>query len=137
MDLSFTECDTPNKIPAMMQRNDPCWCGSGLKWKKCHYPHVPPSTSLAKQYLNDHGIRLKTADQIQKIKKACITTAQILDVLYKAAKAGVMTEELDQLSVRLHRELHAIPACLGYGDPPFPKTICTSLNEVICHGIPD
>jgi methionyl aminopeptidase len=47
------------------------------------------------------------------------------------------TLELDELSRVLHREAGAIPATLGYGYPPYPKTICTSLNEVICHGIPD
>ncbi|MBM3183961.1 MAG: methionyl aminopeptidase [Chlamydiae bacterium] len=120
-----------------MERNDSCWCGSGAKWKKCHYPNLPPASSLAKKYLHDHGIILKTPEQIQKIKKACIVTAQILDVLCKAAKKGVTTEELNQLSIRLHKEANAIPAALGYGSPPFPKTICTSLNEVICHGIPD
>jgi len=50
--------------------------------------------------------------------------------------AGVTTQELDELSRKLHKEHHAIAAPLNYGEPPFPKTICTSLNEVICHGIP-
>jgi methionyl aminopeptidase len=54
-----------------------------------------------------------------------------------AAQVGVTTEELDQISVQLHKKFNAIPADLGYGTPPYPKTICTSLNEVICHGIPD
>lgn len=120
----------------MISRNDLCWCGSGLKWKKCHYPH-PSNLSQAQQYLNQHQIILKTPGQIEKIKIACQVTAQILDILCQAAKAGISTLELDQLSRKLHKEKNAIPACLGYGDPPFPKTICTSLNEVICHGIPD
>ncbi|MCB1084786.1 MAG: methionyl aminopeptidase, partial [Chlamydiia bacterium] len=50
---------------------------------------------------------------------------------------GVTTQELDAISMELHREAGATPAPLGYGSPPFPKSICTSLNEVICHGIPD
>ena len=56
---------------------------------------------------------------------------------YANAQAGITTLELDELSRKLHKERHAIPAPLNYGEPPFPKTICTSLNEVICHGIPD
>jgi len=120
----------------MIERNDPCWCKSGLKWKKCHYPKTGPK-SIAKEYLDDYGIILKTPDQIEKIRKACSITAEILRELCKAAKAGVTTNDLDRLSVRLHNEAHAIPADLGYGTPPYPKTICTSLNEVICHGIPD
>lgn len=121
----------------MIQRNDHCWCNSGLKWKKCHYPQVGPHRGLAEQYLKEYGIILKTPEQIEKIREACRVTAQILDTLCKAAQAGVTTNALDESSVLLHREFNAIPASLGYGDPPYPKTICTSLNEVICHGIPD
>jgi len=121
----------------MIERNDPCWCGSGAKWKKCHYPRTSPAASLAKRYLDDFGIVLKTPEQIAKIRAACKVTAQILHALCKAAKDGVTTNELDRLSIRLHKEANAIPADLGYGNPPYPKTICTSLNEVICHGIPD
>lgn len=121
----------------MIMRNDPCWCGSGQKWKKCHYPRLPTASSLAKRYLDDYGIILKKPEQIDKIRTACRVTAQILDALCRHAKAGVTTLELDELSRKLHKEAGAIPAPLGYGQPPFPKTICTSLNEVICHGIPD
>jgi methionyl aminopeptidase len=64
-------------------------------------------------------------------------TATILDKICKAAKEGVTTLELDELSQKLHKEAGAIPAPFGYGSPPYPKTICTSINEVICHGIPD
>jgi len=121
----------------MITRNDPCWCGSGQKWKKCHYPKMPVGASLAKQYLLDYGIVLKTPEQIDKIKAACQITAQILDRLCKAATKGVTTLELDELSRELHKKAGATPAPFGYGSPPYPKTICTSLNEVICHGIPD
>ena len=124
----------------MITRNDPCWCGSGIKWKKCHYPRLPAaevSSSLARHYLRQYGILLKTPEQIAKIRRACQVTAQILDILCKHAKAGVTTLELDALSRKLHKERNAIPAPLNYGEPPFPMTICTSLNEVICHGIPD
>jgi methionyl aminopeptidase len=120
-----------------MHRNDPCWCGSGKKWKKCHAPALPSGEMLAKQYLRSYKIPLKTAHQIEGIRKACRITAEILDALCKSAKAGVTTLELDTLSRELHKQAGVIPACLGYGDPPFPMTICTSLNEVICHGIPD
>lgn len=121
----------------MITRNDPCWCGSGQKWKKCHYPRLPSGGDLAKQYLLTYGIVLKTPEQIEKIRTACQVTARLLDKLCKHAKEGVMTLELDELSRKLHKEAGAIPAPLGYGSPPYPKTICTSLNEVICHGIPD
>lgn len=121
----------------MIQRNDPCWCGSGQKWKKCHYPEIPNKAPLAQRYLDAYGIILKTPEQIEKIRNACQVTAKILDTLCKHAKEGVTTLELDELSKELHKKHRVIPAPLGYGDPPYPKTICTSLNEVICHGIPD
>lgn len=122
----------------MISRNDPCWCGSSLKWKKCHYPRPSPNTSpLAAQYLKEYGIVLKTPEQIDNIRKACKLAAYILDVLCNTVKIGMTTNALDELSTQLHREANAIPAALGYGSPPFPKGICTSLNEVICHGIPD
>ena len=119
----------------MIQRNDPCWCGSGKKWKKCHYPQK--SSDNSKYYLSKYGIIIKTPEQIEKIKVASKTAASILDKLCKKAKEGITTNELDLLSQKLHKEANAKPAPLGYGEPPFPKTICTSLNEVICHGIPD
>jgi methionyl aminopeptidase len=123
----------------MIERNGPCWCGSGQKWKKCHYPRVPQEnpTPLARHYLKEYGIILKSPDQIAQVRRACVVAASILTELCRHAQPGVTTEELDQLSRALHRQHNATPAPLGYGSPPYPKTICTSLNEVICHGIPD
>lgn len=123
----------------MISRNDPCWCGSGKKWKKCHYPQNPESGShsLAQRYKKQYGILLKTPEQIAGIRRACRVTVEILDELCNAAKEGVTTLELDELSRALHKKKGAIPAPLNYGHPPYPKSICTSLNEVICHGIPD
>lgn len=123
----------------MISRNDPCWCGSNKKWKKCHYPEQPPQVTdkYAFEYLNKYGIILKNERQIKGIKKSCALAAQILDKLCKKAKKGITTLELDEYSMKLHKEANAIPAPLGYGSPPFPKSICTSINEVICHGIPD
>jgi methionyl aminopeptidase len=79
----------------------------------------------------------KHPEEIKGIKRACKVAATILDKLCQAAKAGVTTNELDLLARKLHEDANAIPAPLGYGDPPFPKSICTSLNEVVCHGIPN
>jgi len=121
----------------MISRNDFCWCGSEKKWKKCHYPEHAPGGPIASTYLQKYGIILKSEFQIQKIREACQITAKILDTICAHAKKGVTTLELDELSRELHKKAGVIPAPLGYGDPPFSKTICTSLNEVICHGIPD
>src|SRR5690242_14830320 len=119
----------------MISRNDPCWCGSSAKWKKCHFPKPPPqeNTYVAEQYLRQYGIIIKNPDQIAGVRKACKLSASILDKLCKMAKAGVTTNELNEYAEKLHREAGAKAAPLGYGSPPFPKSICTSLNEVICH----
>ncbi|AEB41058.1 methionyl aminopeptidase [Chlamydia pecorum] len=122
-----------------MKRNGPCWCGSKRKWKFCHYPKTPEVSREARRqhYATQYNIILKTPEQHKKIRHACRITRKILDELCKASQKGVTTEELDQYSRELHKKYDAIPAPLNYGSPPFPKTICTSLNEVICHGIPN
>lgn len=129
----------------MIGRNDQCWCGSGQKWKKCHFPEQPkkppPLAAYAKELKNDyfrkHHIVLKSAKEIDKIRAACRLASEILEATCTRAKEGVTTEELNDYAHRLHLEAGALPAPLHYGSPPFPKSICTSLNEVICHGIPD
>ncbi|MBB63640.1 MAG: type I methionyl aminopeptidase [Waddliaceae bacterium] len=123
----------------MIGRNDPCWCGSQQKWKKCHYPDPGPQTqeSLRKEYYKKHQILLKTPEQIDGIRKAGKLAASILEELCAFAKEGVTTAEIDQLSRKLHADAGATAAALNYGSPPFPGSICTSLNEMICHGIPN
>lgn len=124
----------------MISRNDPCFCGSGKKWKKCHYPEKPAIGSFeerAANHLNKYDIILKTPEQLAGIKRACQFSANVLKELCAMAKPGVTTNDLDRRSAELHKKAGAIPAALHYGEPPFPKGICTSLNEVVCHGIPD
>lgn len=127
----------------MTGRNDPCWCGSGNKWKKCHFPIDKPVKSsqtfesLKEEYWKNHKILLKSEKQIDGIRKSGHLAASILDQTCQMAKAGVTTSELNDFAHQLHLEAGAIPAPLHYGHPPFPKSICTSLNDVICHGIPD
>jgi methionyl aminopeptidase len=124
----------------MIGRNDPCWCGSKKKWKYCHYPKQSSSDdqkSLAKKYQSQYGIILKNKEEIQGIRRVCKLAASILDTICKMAHAGITTNALNEYAERLHKEAGARAAPLGYGDPPFPKSICTSLNDVICHGIPN
>lgn len=123
----------------MIERNDPCWCGGGSKWKKCHYPAQPTYDfkAQARDYKKRYGIVLKTEQQILGIRNACRLAASILKKTCEQAKEGVTTNELNDFAEKLYHQAGAIAACLGYGHPPFPKSICTSLNEVICHGIPD
>jgi len=124
----------------MIGRNDKCWCGSGKKWKKCHFPDpgtLNPSTDVAEHYRKKYGIVIKTPEQIEGIRAACQMASKILDATCEEAKEGVTTNALNQFAHQMHLDHGATPAPLHYGDPPFPKSICTSLNNVICHGIPD
>jgi len=123
----------------MIHRNEPCWCGRKKKWKSCHYPVTLQSdfATLALKYKKQFGIILKTDEQIRGIRRACQLAASILQKTCSFAQIGVTTNELNDFAHCLHLEAHAIPAALHYGEPPFPKSICTSLNEVICHGIPN
>lgn len=125
----------------MIGRNDPCWCGSGKKWKKCHFPvkgkKIETIDDIKKKYYKDYQIVIKTPEQIAGIKEACRVTAHILDETCKMAKAGVTTQQLNDFAHQMHKDHNAIPAPLNYGSPPFPKSICTSLNHEICHGIPN
>lgn len=133
----------------MIGRNDNCWCGSGKKWKKCHFPEMGPKDStsnsecggyneeLAKKYWKQWGIILKTPQQIEGIRKANHLAARILDDVCLLAEPGVTTNYLNEIAHKKIIEAGATPAPLGYGHPPYPKSICTSLNEVICHGIPN
>lgn len=129
----------------MIGRNDECWCGSGKKWKKCHFPEQPPANmyipkdfeTLSREYLKKYGILLKTPKEIAGIRKSCLLAVDILNKTCAKAKVGVTTQELNDFAHKLHLDAGAIPAPLGYGFPPYPKSICTSINEVICHGIPD
>jgi methionyl aminopeptidase len=127
----------------MIGRNDLCWCGSGKKWKKCHFPNpgeavdTLPFEKRATLYRKQYGIILKTRGQIEGVRRSGHLAAKILDQVCSRAQIGVTTEELNTFAHKLHLDAGAIPAPLGYGSPPYPKSICTSVNEVICHGIPD
>lgn len=124
-----------------IHRNDPCWCGSGKKWKLCHFPvqgvAKQKTSDIKTEYLKKHQIVIKDEKEIAGIRAACHLAAKILDATCEQAKEGVTTLALNDFAHKLHLEAGAIPAPLHYGSPPFPKSICTSLNEVICHGIPD
>lgn len=124
----------------MISRNDACWCGSGKKWKKCHYPLLNPESSFEEmkaRYKKQYQIHLKTPEEIAGIRAASKLTAQILQQAAKMAKEGVTTNEINDFVMSCVKKANATSAALGYGEPPFPKGVCISLNDVICHGIPD
>ena len=84
-----------------------------------------------------NGVIIKSPAEIEKMRLAGRLAADVLDMIEPHVVAGVSTEELDRLCHSYMVDVQGtIPACLGYGDPPFPKSTCISVNHVICHGIP-
>lgn len=86
-------------------------------------------------------IYLKTEEEIELLRKANLLVAQVLAEIAKVVKPGVSTLELDTLAEQVIRDNGAIPTFKGYpadirGAGPFPASICTSVNEVVVHGIP-
>lgn len=116
-------------------RNDECWCGSGKKYKKCHCDFDQRLQALAMQGEEvPPRLLLKNADDIEGIKRSAEVNIGVLDFVIPRIKAGVSTEEIDKWVYDYTIEHDAIPAPLDYEG--FPKSVCTSINEVVCHGIP-
>lgn len=116
-------------------RNEPCWCGSGKKYKKCH-EEFDEKISFAKSQgheVPDKSI-IKTPQQIEAIKESCKINIAVLDYVAENIHAGMTTQEIDDLVAGKTAELGGIPAPLNYEG--YPKSVCTSINEVVCHGIP-
>ena len=119
-----------------MERNDLCWCGSGRKYKKCHMP-IEEKILLHKERGEIVPSRklLKTPAQIEKIRESAALNTAVLDEVAKHIHIGMSTEEIDQIVYHFTKEHGGIPAPLNYQG--FPKSVCTSINNEICHGIPD
>lgn len=116
-------------------RNDICWCGSNKKYKSCHlafdekiHRHHDNGALVPKHSL------IKLPCQIEGIKKAGLLNTSILDTVSSHIKAGISTEEINTLVHEYTISHNAIPATLNFKG--FPKSVCTSLNEQVCHGIP-
>ncbi len=154
----------PNALP---RPNEPCWCGSGDKYKKCHkeddadflrhekrrleQTRVRPGNVSPMREVPVHiqrpdyaasgvpgrgtGRNVRTADELLRMRRACAAAAKVLRLAGAAVKPGVSTETLDIIAHEEVVKLGGYPSPLNYRG--FPKAICTSVNEVICHGIPD
>lgn len=112
-----------------------CWCGSGLAYKMCHKKYdkkiavfkktghkVPPRSIIKNKY------------DIEMMKKSAAINMAVLDYVGANIKAGLTTEEIDRMVYEKTTELGGIPAPLNYNG--FPKSVCTSINNQVCHGIP-
>lgn len=116
-------------------RNDPCWCGSGKKYKTCH---MATDDKIRHYELQGHIVPdrdiLKTKEQIEGIRESSVINIAVLDAVGKMIGPGVSTWEIDELVHDMTMQMGGVPAPLGYEG--FPKSVCTSINEVVCHGIP-
>ena len=120
---------------AKLGRNDACWCGSGKKYKACHEEF----DRKIEFYKNQGNIvpthdMIKTPEQIANIKEACKVNVEVLDTVAEKICAGMSTEDINEIVNEVTYRNHAIPAPLNYEG--FPKSVCTSINDAVCHGIP-
>ena len=147
----MTLANAPAVLP---QANDPCWCGSGRKYKRCHKRaegRVLPGVVSPMREVPGHIGRppyadtgdvpernepaVKSADVIERMRVAGRLAAEILRLAGEAVRPGLTTDELDAYVHQLHIERECYPSPLNYHR--YPKSVCTSITEVICHGIPD
>ena len=116
-------------------RNDPCWCGSGKKYKKCHidFDEKIEEFEGAGHIFFSMEI-LKNAEQIEKIKESAKINIAVLDYVAEHIKAGISTAEIDKWVYDITTKMGGVPAPLNFEG--FPKSVCTSINNEVCHGIP-
>jgi methionyl aminopeptidase len=78
---------------------------------------------------------VKNADQIERMRSACREARKVLETAKAAVRPGITTDEIDAITHQAYIDLGGYPSTLNYHG--YPKSLCTSVNEVICHGIPD
>ncbi len=141
--------------PAVLPNaNDACWCGSGRKYKRCHKqvegrvvqgeisPYRPVPAHIARPSYADTGIpakwaepRVKSPEIIERMRHAGAVAAEVLRLAGEMVRPGLPTDDIDAYVHQLTIERNGYPSPLNYNG--FRKSVCTSVNEVICHGIPD
>ena len=119
-----------------IHRNDPCPCGSGKKYKRCCLRKENSRDIEADKelYFKKYSIRLKEDKDINGIKKAGRLALDTLDLVESEIRPGIATDDINTLVHNFTIKNGATPAPLNYRG--FPKSVCVSVNEVICHGIP-
>lgn len=137
-----------------LRSNDPCWCGSATKFKRCHGApehrlapgRVSPDRSVPESiprpdYADGSEPNswreplIKSGDVIARMRRVGAAAARVLAEVGAAVDVGVTTDELDRITHEAYLAEGGYPSPLHYRG--FPKSVCTSINEVICHGIPD
>jgi methionyl aminopeptidase len=118
-----------------IERNDLCWCGSGKKYKICHsYIDEQIRMYKIKGCIVPDKKLLKTPTQIEGIRESGKVNTAVLDYISEKIQVGMTTNRINQFVYEKTRELGGQPATLGYEG--FPKSVCTSINNEVCHGIP-
>jgi methionyl aminopeptidase len=84
----------------------------------------------------DRGVEIKTPEQIARMRVAGLLVGETLELLRSSVRAGISTGELNEIAEKNIRAGGGVPSFLGYGHPPFPATICASVNDEVVHGIP-
>jgi methionyl aminopeptidase len=139
---------------AVLKANDPCWCGSGRKYKRCHRSsetrmrpgRIGPARTVPDEIARpDYAATgesrrwaepmVKSPGIIARMRVAGRVAAEVLAETGAAVRPGITTDELDAICHAACIRRGAYPSPLNYNG--FPKSLCTSVNEVICHGIPD
>ncbi len=137
-----------------LKANDPCWCGSGKKFKRCHKvatnrvqrgtvsprrdvpdPIERPHYATTGQGSNRAEPPVKPPEVIAAMRRTGKAAAEILARTGAAVRPGITTDELDAICHQDCIDAGGYPSPLNYNG--YPKSLCTSVNEVICHGIPD
>ena len=114
---------------------DLCWCGSGKAYADCH-SEIDAKIELYRKAGHEVPDRemIKTPEQIAGIREACKINTAVLDEVEKNIKTGMTTEEINTIVHEYTVSHGAIPAPLNFCG--FPKSVCTSINDQVCHGIP-
>jgi methionyl aminopeptidase len=116
-------------------RNDPCWCGSGKKYKVCHSSF---DDRIAQIHMQHHKVpthqMIKNPEQIERIRESCKINIAVLDYLDEHVHEGMTTAEIDKIVYDMTTDMGGIPAPLNYEG--FPYSVCTSVNDQVCHGYP-
>ena len=118
-----------------IDRNAPCWCGSGRKYKQCHekFDERLRRAELSGHVVPPHRL-LKTQKDVEGIRESAKVNIAVLDEVASKICVGMSTAEIDRIVHETTVKAGAVPAPLGFEG--FPKSVCTSINSEVCHGIP-
>ena len=121
-----------------MSKNELCWCGSGKKYKRCHMEFDEKIAEMEfDKYLQQVAPPksvINNERDIEGIRKAAVINDGALDLVGEMVKPGIDTLTINDAAHEFIVSHGAHPSCLDYGG--FPKSICISVNNVVCHGIP-